>query len=161
METMQTLDAPIFEVKQDSDWYKRKRKQQEDIEVFFKTIKEKYGLVDGFGYYHSDFFGIHYGTEDYKNFKNELLKNPHEGDFHPFKKRSKYYKEIKGLLNNIEDISPFKPHDTFGLNNLNSSQWIGDRWFYSVKNAERIKRHDEITPVDYKDYLKIVMNALD
>jgi hypothetical protein len=161
MEKVQTLNAPIFEVKQDSEWYKQKVKQQEDTKVFFKTIKERYGISDGFGFYHSEFFGIHYGTEDYKKFKDELRKNPHEGDFYIFKKRSKYYKEIKELLEKVEDISLFKSHDTFGTNNVSASQWVGEKWFFGVKKADYIKKHDEITPIDYKDYLKTVMNSLD
>lgn len=30
-ESMQTLDAPIYEVKQESDWYKSEKKRKEDI----------------------------------------------------------------------------------------------------------------------------------
>lgn len=38
---MQTLDAPVYEVKQDSEWYKAKVREREDIKQFFKTFKEK------------------------------------------------------------------------------------------------------------------------
>lgn len=162
MKKMQTLDAPVYEVKQDSEWYKQKVKQDEETKQFFKTIKKKYGIGEGFGFYHSEFFGIHEGTEAFEKFRSELLKNPHkETDFYPFRKRSKYFKEIKELIEDIERVSPFTSYDTFGLNNVTASQWIGDRWFFEVKHPEYIKNHDEITPIDYKDYLKIVMNHLD
>jgi hypothetical protein len=158
---VETLDAPVYEINQDSDWYKRKMKQKEDTKNFFQVVKEKYGLVDGFGFYHSDYFGIHGNTKDYELFKGELLKNPDNGDFYPFKKRSKYYNEIKKLIEKVEVISPFTSHDVFGLNNVTASQWLGDRWFYGVKNAELIKRSEIITPIDYKDYLKVVMDSLE
>lgn len=159
---MQTLDAPVFEVNQDSEWYKNKKQQKEDTKNFFKIIKEKYGLSDGFAFYHSDYFGIYGGTKDYETYKNELVKTPTEkDDFYPFKKRSKYYKEIKELIQQITEIYSFKSHDVFGLNNVSASQWVGDRWFFGVNNEEYIKEHKEIVPIDYKEYLKIVMETLD
>ncbi len=41
---MQTLDAPIYEVKQESDWYKSEKKRKEDINSFFDKFEEKYGV---------------------------------------------------------------------------------------------------------------------
>lgn len=156
---MQTLDAPIYEVNQDSDWYKRESKRKQDTKEFFEKIKEKFGLSDGFGFYHSEYFGIHGGTKDYEVFKDELLKNP-DKDFYPFKKRSKYFKEIKEMIEQIEDRNPFKSHDVLGLNNISASQWVGDKWFFQVKNEQLVKGN-EVTPIDYKDYLKFVMENLD
>ncbi|EHA30653.1 hypothetical protein BSSC8_22380 [Bacillus subtilis subsp. subtilis str. SC-8] len=43
-ERMQTLDAPIYEVKQESDWYKSEKKRKEDINSFFDKFEEKYGV---------------------------------------------------------------------------------------------------------------------
>lgn len=161
---MQTLDAPVYEVNQYSEWYKNKVAEMEAGNRFFDELENKYGIREGFGYYHSEFFGIHAGTDAFEKFRSELLKNPHENsDFYPFKKRSKYFKEIKELLEsiNVERVSPFYAHDVFGLNNVKANHWIGERWFYQVKNIEFIKRHDEITPIDYKEYLNIVMTHLD
>lgn len=159
---MQTLDAPVYEVNQDSQWYKDKIAEIEARKQFFDKLEDKFGIRKGFGYYHSEFFGLHEGTEAFEKFKGELLKNPHKNtDLYPFKKRSKYFNEIKEMLDGVERANPFYPHDVFGSNNVNASQWIGDRWFYEVKHPEYIKNHVEITPIDYKDYLKIVMNHLD
>lgn len=159
---MQTLDAPVYEVKQDSDWYKKALKRRSDIDKFFEIVKEKYGFGSGFSFYHSEYFGIHSGTKDYETYKDELLKTPDSNNksFYPFKKRSKYFNEIKNLIAQIEEVSPFKAHDVLGLNNVKASQWIGDRWFYQVKNEQHVKG-DEVTPIDYKDYLKVVMNTLE
>jgi hypothetical protein len=158
---MNTLGEPVYEVRQDSQWHQDKKQQYEDIQKFFKTIKEKYGLEEGFGFYHADYFGIHSGTKAFDTFKNELVKNPTEdGDFYPFKKRSTYFKEIKELIQQIKWISPFKSHDVFGTNNVTASQWIGDRWFFQVKNVKEIKG-EEVIPLIYKDYLKIVVDSLD
>jgi hypothetical protein len=157
---MQTLDAPIYEVNKDSEWYIKQKKRRDDIDEFFKKVKEKYGLMDGFSFYHSEYFGIRAGTKDYETYKGELLKNPDSKGFYPFKKRSKYFKEIKELIEQIEEISPFKSHDIFGTNNTSASHWVGDRWFFGIKHEKYVKG-DEVTPIDYKDYLKIVMDNLD
>ncbi|MGG3890188.1 hypothetical protein [Metabacillus fastidiosus] len=157
---MQTLNAPIYEVKQDSSWYKAEMKRKEDIKIFFEKIKSEYGLGEGFGFYHSEYFGIHAETKDFEAYKDELLKNPNNKDFHPFKKRSKYFQPIKELIEQIEEASPFKSHDVLGTNNISASQWIGDRWFFGVKHEKYVKG-DEASPIDYKEYLKIVMDNLD
>ncbi|MCM3413552.1 hypothetical protein [Metabacillus litoralis] len=156
---MQTLDAPIYEINQDSEWYKSALKRSEDINKFFMKFEEKYGIKEGFSFYHSEYFGVYEGTEAHDFFKGEILKNPKDG-FYPFKKRSKYFDEIKSLIEDIEDVSPFKAHDVLGLNNISGSQWLGDRWFFGVKHKKYIKG-DEVTSVDYKEYLKAVMNELD
>lgn len=156
---MQTLDAPVYEVKQDSEWYKSEVRRKNGINNFFNTFKEKYGIDKGFGFYHSEFFGVHAGTEAYEYFKDEVLKNPDSNGFYPFKKRSKFYKEINELLEQIEDKNPFKSHDVLGMNNTTASQWLGDRWFYGVKNGQFVTG-DEVTPIEFKDYLEVVMNHI-
>lgn len=37
---MQTLNAPIYEVKQDSDWYKAEKKRKEGINAFFDKFEK-------------------------------------------------------------------------------------------------------------------------
>lgn len=37
---MQTLDAPIYEVKQESDWYRSEKKRKEDINSFLINLKK-------------------------------------------------------------------------------------------------------------------------
>lgn len=158
---MVTLDSPVYEVNPDSQWYQDKKQQREDIETFFKTIRERFGMGDGFSFYHKEYFGIHGNTKDYEKFKDELLKNPTEkNDFYPFKKRSVFYKEINELLKKVKEVYPFKPHDELGLNNVSASQWIGDRWFFQVKDTTMVKGNDVI-PVIYKEYLQLVMDRLD
>lgn len=156
---MQTLDAPIYEVNKESNWYKSALKRKEDINNFFDKFEEKYGIKKGFSFYHSEYFGVYEGTEAHELFKDEVLKNQKDG-FYPFKKRSKYFNEIKSLIEQIEDVSPFKSHDVLGLNNISGSQWIGDRWFFGIKHEQYVKG-DEVTPIDYKKYLKIVMDTLE
>jgi hypothetical protein len=156
---MQTLDEPVYEVDQNSEWYQKERKRRDDIDNFFKEVKEKYGFEQGFSFYHSGYFGISGGTKDYEVFKDELLRNP-DKNFYPFKKRSKYYKDIQKMIEQIEEISPFKSHDVFGLNNVSASQWIGDRWFFGVKQEKQVKGK-EVSPIDFKEYLKIVMEHIE
>ncbi|MCM3227540.1 hypothetical protein [Terribacillus saccharophilus] len=156
---MSTIDAPVYEVRQDSDWYKSEVKRTEDINNFFDAFKEKYG-VTGFTFYHDEYFGVIKDTEAYEKFKDEVVKNPNKDGIYAFKKRSTYYKEIHAMLSEIEEISPFKPHDVLGINNMAASQWIGERWFFSVKN-ENLVEGNEVKPINYKDYLQIVMDNLD
>jgi hypothetical protein len=158
---MKTLDEHIYEVNQDSDWYKKKDKQFDDINNFYRIIKEKYGFEEGFVFYHSEYFGIEYGTPDYEKFKDELLKNSNKDGIHIFKKKSKFNQIMKGLLDEVEEISPFKVHDTFGLNNTRGSQWVNGRWFFSIEDPENINQFGEISSVEFKDYLKVVMDALE
>jgi hypothetical protein len=156
---MQTLDAPVYEVNQDSEWYQKMLKRNNDIMEFFKEIKEQYGLGEGFSFYHSEYFGIRSGTKDYDRYKGELLKNPDKNGFYPFKKRSKYFQPIKALIEKVEQVSPFTSHDVFGLNNITASQWVGDRWFFGVKK-EKLVKGTEVTPIDFKEYLKLVIDTL-
>ncbi|WP_137743386.1 hypothetical protein [Robertmurraya siralis] len=157
---METLDSPVFEVKQDSEWYKAQVRRRNDINKFFDAFEEKYGVRKGFSFYHPDYFGVYGDTETYEVFKNELVKNPTKDNWYAFKKRSKYYKEIKSLLVNIEEVSPFKAHDVLGLNNVVAGQWINGRWFYQIKKEDLVKS-DEVTPIDYKEYLKYVMDNIE
>lgn len=157
---MQTLDAPVYEVKKESEWYKSFKKRREEVNEFFKKVEAEYGLSDGFSFYHSAYFGVEAGSKEYELYKDEVSKNPNKDGVHPFKKRSKHFKILKELLEQIEEISPFKSHDVLGLNNISGSQWIGDRWFFGVKHEQYVKG-DEVTPIKYKDYLKVAMDALD
>lgn len=157
---MQTLDAPVYEVKQDSEWYMAELKREKDTKEFFKSFKEKYGIVEGFSFYHSGYFGVRAGTEAYEAFKEEVLKNPTSDGFYPFRKRSKYFKEISILIDQVEDRHPFKAHDVLGRNNISASQWVGNRWFFGVKDEHHVEG-SEVQPINYKDYLKVLMEALE
>ncbi|CDQ22608.1 hypothetical protein [Halobacillus karajensis] len=158
---MQTLDAPVYEVKQDSEWYKKTMARRKRQEKFFKEINEKYFKDNGFSYYHSEWFGVQGDSEDYEVYKNELRKNPDKNGVHIFKKNSKYFKAFKEMLDEVEgDFSPFASHDRLGLNNMSGSQWIGDRWFFGVKRESEVKS-DEVEKIDFKDYLAVVAKSLD
>ncbi len=94
-----------------------------------------------------------------KKFKNDIVKNPVDGYF-AFKKQSKYFKEIKAMIEQIEKVNYSRPYDELGLNNVTGRQWIDDRWFFGVK-SEQLVKGDNVVAIDYKDYLKIVMEHLD
>ncbi|WP_342496908.1 hypothetical protein NYE36_09935 [Bacillus sp. FSL R5-0593] len=157
---METLDAPIYEIKQESDWHKTEKKRREGINKFFDEFEATYGIKDGFSFYNSEYFGVRAGTEAYDFFKDEVMKNPTKDGFYAFKKRSKYFSEIGSMLKKAEEVNPFKGHEVLGRNNIAAYQWIGDRWFFSVWDEKRVEG-EEATPIDYKEYLKIVMEHLD
>ncbi len=156
---MNTLNAPIYEVKQDSEWYKETAAYRERQKQFFKEINEKYMKDSGFVYWNSEYFGIDGNSSDYETYKDELRKNPDDGVY-IFKKRSKYYPIFKEMIEKIGKRNPFKSHDVLGMNNMTGNQWVGKRWFYGVKDPSAVVG-DEVTPIDYKEYLKVVMNTLD
>lgn len=104
---MQTLDAPVFEVKQSSDWYKKKIKNEDDQIKFFKKFEEVYGSAEGFAFWHSEYFGVEPDTECYEIFKNDLCKNPKDG-YYPFKKRSENYKKLKPCLSRLKKLIRLK-----------------------------------------------------
>lgn len=156
---METLDAPIYEIKQESNWYKTEKKRREDINKFFDEFKATYGIKNGFSFYHSEYFGVRAGTEAYDFFKDEVVKNPTKAGFYAFKKRSKYFTDIRSMLEKIEEANPFKGHDVFGRNNITASQWVGDRWFFGVRDEKRVEG-EEAVAIDFKDYLKIILEKL-
>lgn len=158
---METLDAPVFEVKQDSEWYKETAKRKEAQKEFFKEVNEEYFTDNGFVFYHEEYFGIDGDSKDYEMYKSELKKHPDKNNIYIFKKRSKYYPIFKEKLAKFQNkYSPFKAHDVLGMNNMTASQWVDGRWFYGVKNADQVEGR-EVEPIDYKEYLKIVMDALE
>lgn len=150
----------MYEVNQDSEWYMEKQKERANTKAFFKEINSEYFIDNGFSFYHSEHFGVNGDSKDYETYKNELAKNPDKNNVHIFKKRTPHFKIFKEMLKKIEIVSPFHPHDVFGLNNVSSSQWIGDRWFFEVKHEKYIKKKDMVTPIDYKDYLNLVLEAM-
>lgn len=156
---MNTLDAPVFEVKKDSDWYKETKQYNERRKNFFEEMNKTYMKDSGFVYWHSEYFGILGSSADYETYKDELKKNPVEDRIYIFKKRSKHYPIFKEMIKQIGDRDPFKSHDVLGMNNMTGNQWIGDRWFYGVKNEECVTG-EEVEPIDYKEYLKVVVEAL-
>jgi hypothetical protein len=157
---MSALDSPVYEVKQDSEWYKSEVKREQDIKNFFEKINSEYFCDNGFSFYHSEYFGVNYKSKDYEKYRDEVTKNPNKDGVHTFKKRSKHFKIFKEMIEQIEFSSPFKRHDVFGLNNLTASQWLGDRWFFGVKH-EKFVKGEEVEPIDYKEYLKLLLEAQD
>ena len=157
---MQTLDAPVYEVNQTSTWYKKKIKQMEDQRRVFKKLNTQYFQDGGFSYYHSEHFGVAGQSKDFETYKDEVRKNPDKNGVHIFKVRSPHFPIFKALLEEIEEISPFKTHDVFGLNNVEASQWLGEKWFFQVKHEDLIKEPEILTLWNYTDYLQHVMDFL-
>jgi len=160
---METLNSPVYEVRQDSEWYKNHMERKRLIKDFFRNVNSTYFKDSGFSFYHSTCFGIQGYSADYETYKSELLKNPNKDGVHLFKKKSKYFNIFREMLEPIGDPNPFKIHDVFGLNNAKASQTLKGRWFFEVGNENLIKdkEHKEITPIDYKEYLTFVMENLD
>lgn len=178
---MQTLSEPLFELNPESESYKKfkaKKDAQPRINEIFKSVANEFDYeIKEFAFYGSGGFGFYYGTNGYEKFKDELVKNADKNNVHKFKVSSKTFKQMSPKFVEIDNIlhtvSPFALHDIFGLNNLTASQWIGDRFFVEVKNADRTKellvsdrrkKNFEVEPVKeitYKEYLQLVMNELE
>jgi hypothetical protein len=155
-----TLNAPVFEVKQDSEWYKYTKARLQREKEFFAELNKTFFEDNGFSYYHGEHFGVSGDSKDYEKYKDEVLKNPDRNGVHIFRKRSKYTAIFIEMMKGIDDKNPFKPHDVFGRNNLRASQWLGDRWFFGAKVADKVVG-EEVEEIDYKEYLKLVMDSMD
>lgn len=163
---MHALSAPIYEVKQDSDWYKETVDREKKIKEASEIIKEKnYFPHEGFVLFTSMSFGVRAANSDAELYDDQLLKKADRNGIRMFKKKSPIKKEIQEIFGDIEGENPFKIYDVFGLNNAKKSQWIGDRWFFQVKNDDVVKKNEtalenEIREVPYQEYLSLLQKVI-
>lgn len=178
---MQTLDSPMYEVNQESEYYK-KSKARKDLQGRVNEILDEVASALGFDvtefdYYSSGSFGFKWTTKAYDKFKDQLTKHSDRNGIHTFKKPTAGYKTISKMLKEIDEINkdknPFALHDIFGINNLKASQWVEDRLFVGVKDAEttekmliregRSKQYpvEPVKAMDYKEYLILVTKQLE
>jgi hypothetical protein len=177
---MQTLDAPLYELNQESEHYKTLKEVKDSrpfINSILEEIEKEHGFEAGeFVYYGAIGFGFYRSSKNFEEFKKELMKNPDRNGVYMFKKSSKIYKAIHPKMIQIteieEKVSPFALHDIFGFNNVKASQWVGDRYFVGVKSAERTEQDldtkqrgerysvEPVKEIEYKEYLSLIMEAL-
>lgn len=175
---MQTLNEPIFEVNQESDFYKKSKERKDKrprINEILNEIANTVGFdVEEFQYYGCYGFGFSYGSDGYEKFKDQLMKNADRNGVYKFKKTSAVFKEISKKLEEVDKINnivnPFEIHDIFGINNVTAAQWLGDRYFVEVKHKKtteifinkpdrsRQYKVEPIKEVSYKDYLQLVLD---
>ncbi|MBM7598189.1 vacuolar-type H+-ATPase catalytic subunit A/Vma1 [Virgibacillus halotolerans] len=178
---MEALSEPLFEINQESKYYKTKKEIKDSRPKMHKILKEIANefefKLDDFARYGARGFGFYQYTDSYEKYEDKLTKNADRNGVHTFKKATQEYKAISPRLVEIERIenkvNPFTLHDIFGLNNLKASQWLGDRFFVEVKSAEETKKkvsdpkrsiEFEIEPVkeiSYKEYLQLLMDRID
>lgn len=178
---MQTLDMPLYELNQGSEYYKTIKEIKDShsfINSIIDEIDKEHGFEKGdFVYYGSSDFGFYINSKSFEKFKDELKKHPDRNGVYRFKRSSKIWKAIHPKMKPIAEIhnkkNPFALHDIFGWNNLKATQWVGDRYFVGVRSTENIesslgtearKKMFEVEPVqhiDYKDYLGLIMVAYD
>lgn len=164
---MSALSEPVFELKQDSEIYKKLKKRkdmQKDINDIIDEIASEYEFnPEDFAYYSSLSFGFSAGTDSREQFKSHLTKRSDENGIYKFKKNQKLYKEISEKMKDIDEIndivSPWWMMDVFGLNNAKATQWIGDRHFIQVKNESKASAR-QTEKVQYTDYLEILNRHL-
>lgn len=163
---MEALSAPIFELRKDCDWYKEKVKRKEKINRAYEIIKERDYFPSGeFALYNPTTFGIPGNSEDVDTYRSQLLKNADSNGIYRFRKKSQMYKDINELFKGTDIKDPFKSHDTFGVNNVRFTQWLGDRFFVQVKNADvtrgnKTALQNEIREVPYAEYLKVLQEKV-
>lgn len=180
---MQTLDSPLYEVNQESLFYKHlseKRDYQKKLSVVISEVAKEYGFnPSDFQYYSPYGFGFLGSSDAYDLMQEHLVKNADRNGLYTFKKKSKPFKDISARLLSVPEINfdPFEAHDVFGTNNLIASQRIGNRLFYEVrdaaltenavaKRAERAKGHEAsyvepVMEIDYTDYLKLMITTFE
>lgn len=179
MSTHQTLDAPLFEINQESDFYKRskeRREKQTRINEILDDIAKLIGCdVKEFNYYGSRSFGFMYDSEGFHKYREELTKNSDRNGVYTFKKSSKTFKLVSPMMEEIDAIrnivSPFELMHIVGFNNAKASQWVDGRLFVGVKDIEVSRREitklgrmaqypvEPLKPVEYRDYLALYLEA--
>lgn len=179
MSTLKTLNEPLFEINQDSEFFKRsneRREKQTRVNEILDEVAIRIGCaVKEFNYYGSQSFGFMHDSEGYLKFRNELTKNSDRNGLYTFKKSSKTFKLVSPMMEEIDDIrnivSPFELHHVVGMNNAVATQWIAGRMFVGVKDIEvaryeitklgRMKEYpvEPLKPIEYHEYLKLFLEA--
>ena len=156
-----TLDAPVYELKKDSEWHRAKTEYLAGKRKFYKEIEKDFP-DNGFTYYHDSYFGVLGQSKDYETYKDHLRKNADKNGVYIFKKTSPLWKVYHEKLKEFVDLEDsFKSHDVFGWNNVKVGQRVGDRYFYSIKIPESITDpNNEVEPIEYADYLQVVMDVI-
>ena len=178
---MKTLNEPMYEINQDSEYYKKakwRKDQQGRVNEIITSVALEYGFEpEALQIYSHSCFGFKWHAPDVDKFREHLTKKSDRDGIHSFKKTSKLFKEISPKLKEITDIdrsvSPFALHEIFGLNNLVASQWIENRLFISVKDQMHTKKLlnsenrslrypvEPIKHISYKEYLQLFITATD
>lgn len=182
---MQTLQGPVYEIHQESDYYKVVKERKDSnvrVNEILGGIAKEFGFDSAeFFYYGSGGFGFERYSKGYEKFEVHLTKNADRNGIHTFKRNSIPYKKISKLLKEVyeieEKVDPFALRDIFGFNNLSASQWVGDRYFVGAKSEELVLERIEarkskvatkdgddfiepIAQISYRDYLLLVAEAL-
>lgn len=174
---MKTLNSPLFEVNQESDYYKKVKdrhdKNSRVNEILAEVAKTLEVNLDEFSYYSSSRFGFSKYTAAFDKYKEQLTKNADRNGIHTFKMKTPGLKLIGPMLKEIDEINssnnPFEIHDIFGWNNLTASHWIEDRLFIEVIDEEITKKlltsldrktRYEVEPIkeiSYKEYMSLAL----
>lgn len=174
---MKTLSSPLFEVNQESDYYKKVKDRHDKSsrvnEILAEVAKTLEINLDEFSYYSSSRFGFSKYTAAFDKYQEQLTKNADRHGIHTFKMKTTGLKLVSPMLKEIDEINrsnnPFDIHAIFGLNNLAASHWIEERLFFEVKDEEvtkklltspdRNKRYEiePIKEVSYKEYMLLAL----
>lgn len=182
---MQTLQGPVYEIHQESDYYKVVKERKDSnvrVNEILNGIAKEFGFdVAEFFYYGSGGFGFERYSKGFEKFDIHLTKMADRNGIHTFKRNSIPYKKISKLLKEVDEIEGkvdrFALHDIFGFNNLSASQWVGDRYFVGAKSEEVVLERMEarklkvaskdgvrfiepIAQISYRDYLLAVAESL-
>lgn len=145
-------ESPLFEMSQESDLYQRTKKNNAERLAFVLEIEKEFGFNDHFAF-RDNHFGLEIGSEAEQKYEASLTK----GDWYGYRKFRKASKEYKKLLSLYQKhchtfVNPFDNLDAFGLNNGTVTQWVGDRWFITVRDGSLVCASAK--PTHYETYLR-------
>lgn len=178
---MQVLEGDILKVLPESRLYghmKAVRDTQRNLNILILDVSKKFDIPEGvLGVLSSTKFGLltsKLSEEDLVRFDKELLKKVESNGLRYFKKQSKMRAELEEALkpfNTYRDsYDDFLPHDMFGLNNVNRSQFLDEVLYVEVDDIEEAMKtldsYDEmeldfIAEADYRDYLAKYLDTLE
>jgi len=152
--TFLSSEQALFEMSPSSDLYIRTKKSNAERLAFVLEIEKEFGFNDHFAY-RDNHFGLEIGSEAEQQYEKSLTK----GDWYGYRKFRKASKEYKKLLSLYQKhchtfVNPFDMMDAFGMNNGTVTQWIGDRWFITVRDGLQVCASAK--PTHYETYLRAV-----
>lgn len=164
---MSVLGEPLYEVAKESQYYKDRfeyRRLQPIVGKLVEDIEDEFMFKRGsLVIWSSNKFGLR-NREDQMSWNDQLKVNYENEGTRLFKKRSKNYKELQEKIKTTdvdtlnELVNPFTFHDICGMNNCKSSHWVSDRWFFEVKDEDRLTTDGspDYKKADWNEYIELL-----
>lgn len=159
---MGLLGEPIYELKKDTDYYKKQKAYRDmlpELDECLKAVNKEYGFSK-LGVWDSKNFALKSDDVKFGELRSLLKVDSNQYGDYKFKKTGPLYKEIKsklGIFDKSDKLNNrFVQMDVMGFNNVKAAHWVNNRWFFETRFQEP-ERMDLVDKVELKDYLDEVL----